>query len=419
MGPLFRAVAVLPFLLLVLSAADAGAATYAVDMPNDLASADGCLLFVSDDCSLRGAVLKANAHAGTDTIDLAVEDYALTRVGAGEDQALTGDLDLLDDVVLVGHGAGITRVFQMAGDRVFDVGSGVVATFRRLTISNGNITGGDGGGIRNRGTIALLQQSAVVANQASGAGGGIYSWSSSLWLQQSSVEENHAGGAGGGVHLTGAGSVLTIEESAVVGNTSGSYGGGIGMTNTNGVIRNSTLSGNRSLSASSPTDGAYVNASTLVFESCTLADAVAPLLYLFNSTVTLRSTLLAGACAPLAGTSSILPDRGNLESPGDTCNLDDYTDLRNVDEPQISALGRYGGLAPSHRPAATSPAVDYLYATQRCQPDDQRGIARPQRVTAVYPAQCDVGAVELVADEIFLEGFEGGTWTGWSAAAVS
>jgi CSLREA domain-containing protein len=45
------------------------------------------------DCSLRETVIRANTCAGAQTIQVLAGAYTLTRAGAGEDAASTGDLD--------------------------------------------------------------------------------------------------------------------------------------------------------------------------------------------------------------------------------------------------------------------------------------------------------------------------------------
>src|SRR6266545_1657367 len=47
-------------------------------------------------CTLRAAVQEANALAGPDTVSLPSGTYMLTLLGADEDAAATGDLDIID-----------------------------------------------------------------------------------------------------------------------------------------------------------------------------------------------------------------------------------------------------------------------------------------------------------------------------------
>ena len=81
------------------------------------------------DCSLREAIRASNtdsavdactAGAGADTINLPAGIYTLTVLGAGENAAATGDLDITGDLTISGAGAGTTIVDGNATDRVFD-----------------------------------------------------------------------------------------------------------------------------------------------------------------------------------------------------------------------------------------------------------------------------------------------------------
>ncbi len=54
------------------------------------------------DCSLREAVLNANACPGPHTITLPVGGYNLTIPGIDEDAGETGDLDITGDLTIVG-----------------------------------------------------------------------------------------------------------------------------------------------------------------------------------------------------------------------------------------------------------------------------------------------------------------------------
>src|SRR5262245_44965460 len=65
----------------------------------------------ANDCSLRGAITKANALAGTDEIQFAAGTngipftLTLTNVGGlNEDSNATGDLDVTDSLIITGNG---------------------------------------------------------------------------------------------------------------------------------------------------------------------------------------------------------------------------------------------------------------------------------------------------------------------------
>jgi len=90
-------------------------------------------------CTLRAAIQETNALAGADEIVLAAGTYLLTRAGAGEDDAVTGDLDVHDDLTIRGAGPSRTIIDAGALDRVLDLApaSGSTISIRGLTLSNG------------------------------------------------------------------------------------------------------------------------------------------------------------------------------------------------------------------------------------------------------------------------------------------
>jgi CSLREA domain-containing protein len=101
------------------------------------------------DCSLREAVLRANACPGVQTIRVPAGTYTLTRAGFSEDAASTGDLDIRDDVTILGTLQTVVDGNRL--DRIFDVQPGVTAGISTMIVQNGRSE--QGGGIRNRGTL--------------------------------------------------------------------------------------------------------------------------------------------------------------------------------------------------------------------------------------------------------------------------
>src|SRR3954468_21737047 len=90
---------ILLFLLAVTAAPPAYADIYDVDRTDDDATKTACTV-AANDCSLRGAIIKANGHGGADVINLPSGTYTLTVAGTGEDAAATGDLDITDSVTI-------------------------------------------------------------------------------------------------------------------------------------------------------------------------------------------------------------------------------------------------------------------------------------------------------------------------------
>jgi hypothetical protein len=96
------------------------------------------------DCGLRRAVVKANGLEGPHTIVLPAGRYALTLKGGGENDSLTGDLDVNAESPITIEGAGArTTVIDATGleDRVFNVISGDSLSLSRLTVTAGSRSG--------------------------------------------------------------------------------------------------------------------------------------------------------------------------------------------------------------------------------------------------------------------------------------
>jgi len=102
------------------------------------------------DCSLREAVSNANACPGLQTINLPAGGYTLTIDGDDENLNKTGDLDVLDDLVIVGAGA---PSINGNIERSFYIHSGVTATFEGIWLTDGDAI--YGGGLVNEGFLTL------------------------------------------------------------------------------------------------------------------------------------------------------------------------------------------------------------------------------------------------------------------------
>ena len=73
------------------------------------------------DCSLREAVVAANALDGIQDVQLSAGIYELTLAGAGEDAAASGDLDATESIVISGAGANLSEIDANGLDRVLDL----------------------------------------------------------------------------------------------------------------------------------------------------------------------------------------------------------------------------------------------------------------------------------------------------------
>ena len=235
------------------------------DTGQTLAGADGPVV----ECSLRAAVMEANATPGAD--DIAVPDGTYTLTIAGNDawdtpDASQGDLDVTETATIVGTGAATTVI--QAGpdpftgiDRVLESwNAGTTLTLRDLTVANGNPGGGSyvdlGGGVRNNGPAALtLERVTVTGNQAFCNGAGIFNWGlgantslgGTVRVVDSTITGNRAEGACDGGHGGGLSSDagdVTVTGSTISDNTAGHDGGGLNLGTGTVVITDSTITGN-------------------------------------------------------------------------------------------------------------------------------------------------------------------------------
>ena len=129
----------LGILALTLVASPATAAVFNVNSVVDAVDAtiDGTCASAAGDCTIRAAVQEANATLlDDDVINLPAGKYTLKLVGAGENGAASGDLDLLGNVQINGAGAKGT-VIKGKKDRVIHVAAGVTASLSNLTLASG------------------------------------------------------------------------------------------------------------------------------------------------------------------------------------------------------------------------------------------------------------------------------------------
>lgn len=301
-------------LLTVHFAGAASASIYTVNSTLDLPDADitdnACATQPPNSvCTLRAAVMQANAHPGVDFIALPGGTYNLTRVGYDLNAAY-GDLDSTDDLTI--YKTGGTVVINANGGVTFDRAFEVVAKslyLSDLTIRNGN-TPSYGGAIYSHGDLTLYNV-IVQTNTAFLDGGGIYADDSNLRISNSTVQGNTSQATGGGVAFVGTSPnlpTLSIFDSTVANNRAlgaGSSGGGVNAYTANVVIQNSTFRNNVA------SQGGAVNyvaavvgvrldmTSTLVISN-TASDISGGGLYFYGNTSIVDSQIISNV-APSAG----------------------------------------------------------------------------------------------------------------------
>lgn len=366
------------FVILTAFSLPARAATFVVDRTDDTASATACTA-AANDCSLRGAVIAANAASGADIITLPAGTYSLTVTGLDEDAAATGDLDVTGDLTLNGAGAKTTIIDGNATDRVLHVdplfaGAGnVVVLLNDLTLQNGHPTGAtkDGGGILNQGKLTLTR--CAVKNNTTGTNGD-----------------------GGGIYDDG-GPEVTCIDSTFSGN-SARNGGAVSNSNT-ATFTNCTISGN----VASDQGGGLFSTDSLTLLNSTVANNTATTTQgggIYNADITggqtfVKNTIVAGNTGGnCAGT--ITSQGNNLDSAA-TCGLSGTDDITATD-PLLGPLSDNGGPTPTHALLEGSPAID-AGTSSGAPTADQRGFARTAAV--------DMGSFEVVCGDGLLQTFAG------------
>jgi hypothetical protein len=237
------------------------ATTLTVDRTDDTATATACTA-APNDCSLRGAIIAANADAGADPVIISLQagtTYSLTLTNATqENAAATGDLDItttLHTVTVAGGGSSgpSATIIDAAGlntgslrDRAFHItGSGVTVIFQDLVIRNGKAaddgtsgastnptaqnTNRIGGGILNNGGSVTLTNVTVQSCQALGKGDSVINDHTTL------------DAFGGGIaSLAATGNVIitnsTLTGNAAVGGDGGNFNNGAGSNAKGGSI---------------------------------------------------------------------------------------------------------------------------------------------------------------------------------------
>ena len=333
---------------------------------------DGC--FVAD-CSLREAVIAANAAGDGDRILLSAGVYAITLAGNGENFAATGDLDIKNSVEILGVGAGITILDATGlGEQPLTANAnGLVFALRKLTVRNSDVSG------------LFLQE-------------GIHT------VEDCEIRDNGNSTGHHGI-MTVIGAVVSLRRVSLVGNS----GSGLSSTQSSTTVENSTFSGNGTSELAINTAVAFSCSHCTVSDP---ADGDAEVQLQGNSTIVdFANSIVAGNCTIAAG-SAVTSLGGNVESTGNTCNFGQGTDLNAQTSVALGlgGLAGNGGATRTHLPGAASVAIGNSLDAL-CLATDQRGVART--------TDCESGSVERttlpVATPIFIDGFLQGDTEAWSA----
>lgn len=376
------------------------------------------------ECSLREAIIAANTNLavdtcsagnGVDVIQLQAGDFAyvLTMAGAGEDNALTGDLDIREAVIIQGARQQSYRTtisgdynadMPIFDDRIFHVVAGVPGQviLRTLVVSRGNF----GGVVTGTDTNVRLEEVEIYDNNQGVQSNGILEVISSTFNSNIFVTLN---GSGAALNTTGPTTIEStlfnfnrLEPQADIAVNGGAWAhlGGASAS-----INNSTFRFNGWNSSTQPivsgsgaaiyTTGAVLATNLTFTEQYALKMTNSP--KVLEGEIHLRNSIIALNAQVFEGCGVAVLSLGfNITNGSDCSMFVQEGDMQNVPFGLLglAPYGNYGGptytiaLLPGSLALDTGPSFD-------CPPIDQRGRSRPQDGNSDGSGQCDRGAFEL------------------------
>ncbi|WP_376696244.1 choice-of-anchor Q domain-containing protein [Wenzhouxiangella sp. EGI_FJ10305] len=263
------------------------------------------------------------------------------------------------------------------------------AVLQNVRVVGNKAAQGSFGGFQFEGDGNLVEwhQVAVVGNRSKKSGGGglkpeMQDASVRLRISNSEISENTATESIGGISVAGNVSSVWIQNATVSGNESLQDVAGMSLQATEAVeISFSTIANN---SASTESGGIFIDSGACDIANSIISDNIAnngP--DLFGSACLLRHTLVSDTQGSL-----IQNQVGNL---------------LNDPNANLSELGQFGGPTRTHAIDEASSAFDAGAVLALPMPQfDQRG-ADFSRVVGPFP---DMGAIEYLIDEVFMDGFQ-------------
>ena len=393
-APLFACIT----LAALATAAPAAAATFRVDRTDDAPTTSDCDDATPGDCSLRGAVIKANAAEEPSTIELPAGTYPLSESVPctfrsiahpfPATESLTS-LCLTGQTAIVGAGAELTKLDGQLATRILYVSLDAEVEVAGVTFERGAPADFTplGGAIWNDGLLTL-RESVLRANQSIAEGGAISS-GGTLRVYGSTFEGN-LGRNGGAAWLRGP---TTIEDSRFTDNSAGTGGalavfrptnsnipfamtgslvdgnesalGAIWMFGVDAVITNTTISGNGGVGPALHGAGLRADLGTLDLRNVTITDNVGNVgggLSVLSAEVRMRNTLIAGNHAATTGSTDcnsqvpIVSEGYNLVEDITGCSITgDATGNVIGADALLGPLAANGGPTLTHSPAPAAP----------------------------------------------------------------
>ena len=367
-------------------------------------------------CTLRAAVMEANANPGPDSILFAEGGAAITLTidPEGGNDAASGDLNITGSLIIFGSVAqpGLRpTITAHHGDRIFRVQADDVS-ITGLRLSDGE-TDTHGGAIRvDSSEDVLIDAVRFFNNTAVQGGGAVGSFFSSVEITRADFEDNEATGFGSSIFLS-AGDMNLDQSSVRFGQSPGpaedrvaiNVGAGASLN-----IVNSTV-------ASNDGHGVRVANGTLQTRNATIANNTGEGIYFIRTvdqTLFMRNTALIDGCIAIGSpAAATLSTNGYNLSVAEGCDLELGESNTIHPDPGLGPLQLgLDDFTAYHALPAGSLLRDQghpLTGGIGCRTVDQRNVERPIDGNGNGVPRCDIGAIEaspvLLGDEIFSDRF--------------
>ena len=330
---------------------------FVVDSQTDWPDAnpgDGlCVATNGGSCTLRAAIQESSAATGPDTIDLGTGlTYNIYGTTPEDDVGVTGDLDVVGDLILHGHGSTLHPVSLVA---LQEFGSKL--TIDHLSADNSETF------IDNRyGSVSLADVTLNATTSISSTGGGALTVTRGNLLAKN----------GPAIQQKGSGPVV-LDASTVAGV--------------------SASGGNITISSSTISIGVAVQGGAATITNSTIVGGRVGIALLSGGTASATNSIIEHTLTPGSDCEGggIISGGWNLASDH-SCSLSAPSDLQDTD-PLLSPIRDHGGPTRTSTPLTGSAAIDS--GRPGCAATDQSGLIRPTDGNGDGISGCDRGAVEL------------------------